>query len=122
MNYKCEHCKMYYAANDGRLLSLLPRDVSSTYPVLPKYASGLFHLHEDLSDDLESLMRTYANGKFVSGKLYRKLGLIFTRKVQTYLARSPTRPFVSYEAFPAGSRHQRLLRLASTLMTPNTAR
>ena len=102
MNYKCEHCKTCYAANDGRLLSLLPSDISSTYPVLPKYASGLFHLHKDLSDDLDILMRTYANGKFVSGKLYRKLGVIYTRKVQTYLARSPTRPFISYEAFSGG--------------------
>jgi hypothetical protein len=102
MNYKCEHCKTCYAANDGRLLSLLPRDVASAYPVLPKYASGYFHIHQDLSDDLESLMKTYANGKFISTKLHRKMGVVFTRKLETYLARSPTRSFISYEAFSGG--------------------
>jgi hypothetical protein len=45
MNYKCEHCKTCYAANNGRLLSLLPSDVSSAYPVLPRYAAGQFHPH-----------------------------------------------------------------------------
>ena len=102
MNYKCEYCKTCYTANDGRLLSLLPSDVASTYPVLPRYASGLFHLHRDLSDDVDSLMKTYANGKFVSTKLHRKMGIVFTRKVQTYLARSPKHPFVSYDQFSGG--------------------
>ena len=102
MNYKCESCKTCYPANDGRLLSLLPPDVAAAYPVLPRYASGQFHLHTDLSDDVDLLMRTYANGKFVSSKLHRKLGVAYTRKADTYICRSPTRGFVSYDAFTGG--------------------
>jgi hypothetical protein len=83
MNYKCESCNTCYAANDGRLLSVLPRDVAAAYPVLPRYASGQFHLHTDVLDDMELLMKTYANGKFVSSKLHRKLGVVYTRKVET---------------------------------------
>ena len=102
MNYKCEACKTCYAANDGRLLSVLPPDIAEAYPVLPMYASGHFHLQTDLSDDVELLMKTYANGKFVSSKLHRKLGLIYTRKARTYYLQSPTSGFVSYEAFTGG--------------------
>jgi hypothetical protein len=102
MNYKCESCTTCYAANDGRLLSVLLPDVRCAYPVLPRYASGQFHLHTDLSDDVDLLMKTYANGKFVSSKLHRKMGVLYTRKVDTYICRSPTRGFVSYEAFTGG--------------------
>jgi hypothetical protein len=102
MNYKCEFCKTAYAANDGRLLSVLPAPVAAAYPVLPRYAAGQFHLHRDLSDDVEQLLRTYASGKFVSGKLHRKLGVVYARKVETYLSLSPTRGFVSYDAFTGG--------------------
>jgi hypothetical protein len=70
--------------------------------VLPKYASGHFHIHQDLSDDLEILMKTYASGKFISTKLHRKMGVVFTRKLETYLASFPTRSFISYEAFSGG--------------------
>jgi hypothetical protein len=102
MNYKCESCMTCYAANDGRLLSILPADVAAAYPVLPRYAAGQFHLQKDLSDDVELLMKTYANGRFISSKLHRKLGVEYTRKVETYLCRSPTRGFMSYEAFTSG--------------------
>jgi hypothetical protein len=102
MNYKCESCTTCYAANDGRLLSLLPPDVAAAYPVLPRYASGQFHLHTDVSDDVDLLMKTYANGNFISNKLYRKLGIAYTRKTGTYLCRSPTRAFVSFNAFTGG--------------------
>ena len=102
MNYKCESCKTCYAANDGRLLSVLPRDVAAAYPVLPRYASGQFHLDTDMADDVELLMKTYANGTFVSSKLHRKLGIVYARKVETYLSRLPTRGFVSYDAFTGG--------------------
>jgi hypothetical protein len=103
MHYKCEHCKTLYVANDGRLLSVLLPDVASAYPVFLRYPYGQFHLHTDVSDDLDLLMRTYANGKkFVSSKLCRKLGVAYTRKVESYLCRSPTRGFVSYDAFTGG--------------------
>jgi hypothetical protein len=102
MNYKCENCNTCYAAKDGRLLSVSPRDVAAAYPVLPRYASGQFHLNTDVLDDLELLVKTYANGKFVSSKLHCKLGIVYTRKVKTYLCRSPTCGFVSYEAFTGG--------------------
>ena len=102
MNYKCESCNSCYAANDGRLLSVLPFDVADAYPVLPKFASGQFHLDADLSDDVELLMKTYANGKFVSTKLHRKLGVAYTRKIKTYLSRPQTRRFLSYDEFTGG--------------------
>ena len=103
MKYQCLHCKTRYHANDGRLLSLLPADVASAYPVLPRYAAGgSFHLHRDLSDDVESLMKTYANGEYISNKLHRKIGIVFTRTLHTYLARSPKQPFVSIEDFLGG--------------------
>ena len=74
INYKCENCSTCYAANDGRLLSLLPSPVAAAYPVLPRYASGQFHLHRDVSNNVELLMKTYTNGKFVSKKFHGKLG------------------------------------------------
>ena len=75
-----------YAANDGRLLSLLPAHVRSTYPVDPIYATGSFHLHKDLTFDLEILMKTYANAQFVSNKLYKKIGAEYTNKALTYMS------------------------------------
>jgi hypothetical protein len=95
MNYKCESCDTNYQANYGRLLLLLPPDVAGLYPVLPRYASGQFHLHRDVSDDVELLMKTYANGKFVSKKLYGKLGIVHSRKAKTYLSPSPKRRWIS---------------------------
>ena len=102
MRYQCPHCKTRYQANDGRLLSLLPADVASAYPVLPRYAAGPFHLHRDLSDDVESLMKTYANGDYISNKLHRKIGIVYTRALETYLSRSPKQPFVSFDKFLGG--------------------
>ncbi len=91
MTYKCHTCTDLYKANDGRILADLHPDVAKAYPVLPKYASGTFHLHRNLSDDVEPLMRTYANSKFFSEKLYRKMNIEYTHKVKTYLSLAPTR-------------------------------
>ena len=102
MNYECQHCNITYAANDGRLLSLLPAHVRSIYPVDPIYASGSFHLHKDLTFDLEILMKTYANGKFVSGKLYRKIGKEYTEKLQTYLSQGADQDFISFQDWNSG--------------------
>lgn len=99
MNYHCEKCKTTYAANDGRLLAMLQPHVSSCYPVLPIFASGPFHFHQDFSDDLDSLMKTYANAKFVSERMHRKMGLSFERKVHTYLSQLPKLPFLSIKDF-----------------------
>jgi hypothetical protein len=49
------------------VLSVLPSDVAAAYPVLPRYASGQFHLHTDVSDDVDLLMKTYANGTYQFG-------------------------------------------------------
>ena len=72
MQYKCKHCNVTYAGNDGRVLATLPPHVAAAYPVIPSYASGMFHFHQNLTDDLEITMRTYANAKFIRDKLYRK--------------------------------------------------
>jgi hypothetical protein len=97
MKYKCESCKSTMYSNDGRLLSSLPAHVRAAYPVEPKYASGTFHFHRDLTSDLELLLRTYANARFVSNKLYRKLGQQYTTVVDTYLSKNCTSKFPSFE-------------------------
>ena len=103
MDYDCPVCKAKYKANDGRLLSLLPAHVRNTYPVLPRYATGSFHLHIDLTDDVEDLMKTYANAGFVSTKLHRKMGKKFVRKVESYLSKNPKYPFLDFETFHGGN-------------------
>jgi hypothetical protein len=76
------------------------------YPVDPTYASGGFHLHVDLTDDLELLMKTYANGAFVSKKLHHKIGIQYTRKVDAYLSKVNNQPraadFISFDEFCRG--------------------
>lgn len=104
MQYKCENCNWYYNANDGTLMLLLPSDVAATYPVLPKYATGTFHLHKDVSNDLEVLMRTTASAKFVSDKMYHKMNNEYTHKVNTYLSHSLKKPVPTMKQF-AGMTH-----------------
>jgi hypothetical protein len=99
MSYKCLKCKSTYKANDGELLQLLPAYARSIYPVKPRYASGKFHLHQDLTDDLDLLMKTYANPRFISNKMYRKFNARYTDKVASYLSKNPTQDFVSYDEF-----------------------
>jgi hypothetical protein len=56
MNCKCEFCDASHAANDGWLLSVLPPDIADACKVLPRNATGNFHLLRDVSDDMELLM------------------------------------------------------------------
>jgi hypothetical protein len=46
--------------------------------------------------------KAYVNGKFVSEKLHGKLGIVHSRKAETYLSRSPKRRWISYDAFTGG--------------------
>ena len=101
MKYKCKTCQTQYAANDGRLLSLLPPCIREIYPVAPRYATGAFHFNEALTDNLEDLMVTYASANYVSKQLYRRLDTEYERKVRTYFSKSPCLPFLSYEEFTA---------------------
>ena len=78
MNYKCKKCEMTYTANDGRILASLPSYLRNLYPVDPVYCSGTFHFHRDLSDDLDLLMKTYANASFIGKKLHQKIGIQYT--------------------------------------------
>ena len=103
MTYKCQTCDNLYQANDGRILAGLPPPVRRAYPVLPKYATGTFHLHRDFTDDMEPAMRTYANGKFVSEKLYRKMHIDYTRKVETYLSLAPTKQVPAKHHYTGGT-------------------
>jgi hypothetical protein len=102
--YKCVSCRSSMLANDGRmLLYSLPCHIQSAYPVQPKYANGLFHFNDDLTFDLElCLMRTYANARFVSNKLYRKIGRQYTNMVKTYLSRNTKSKFPSMKAWSGG--------------------
>jgi hypothetical protein len=95
MNYKCSSCNICYAANDGRLLSMLNPAVAAAYPVMPTYAAGTFHLHRDFTDFLEPLMRTYGNGPLISSMVYRKMGIQYTRSAETYIARGSKANFIS---------------------------
>jgi hypothetical protein len=81
---------------------LLPPDVAGAYPVLPRYTSGQFHLHRDKPDDVELLMNTFANRKFVSKTFRGKLGIVHSRKAETYLSRSPECKWISFVAFTSG--------------------
>lgn len=102
MQYKCMKCGVILGANDGRVLAILPAAVRAIYPTDPKYSTGTFHFHLDLSDDLEALMKTYANARFVGNKLYQKLGLQYTRKVDSYLSLKPAQDYVSFLEFRRG--------------------
>ena len=102
MHYKCEKCQSRFQGNDGRILANLPEYASGSYPVLPRYASGTFHLHQDLTDDLESVMRTYGNAKMFSESMYKKIGTHYTRRVQAYLSKNPSLPFLSFQDFSSG--------------------
>ncbi len=74
---------------------MLNQGIASTYPVDPIYSSGTFHFDQDLSDNLESLTRIYANATFVSEKLYCKIGQEYEQKAYTYLSRLPKTTVVS---------------------------
>jgi hypothetical protein len=102
MTYKCPACGVIRGANDGQILAILPAHIRQIYPCDPKYCHGTFHFNVDLTDDLELLMCTYANASFVGKKLGRKLGLQYTRKVETYFSQNPSHPFLSFDAFIAG--------------------
>ena len=86
MKYKCQLCNVIISANNGRLLQSLPSNIRQVYPVEPRFAHGRFHFAISASDDLQFLMRTYANAKFVSETYFRKLGLQYMRMCESYLA------------------------------------
>jgi hypothetical protein len=92
-------CGVILGVNDGRLLSILPAAAREIYPTDLKYSTGTFHFHLDLSNNLEALMKTYANARFVGNKLYRKLGLQYTRKVDSYLSLKPPQDYISFLEF-----------------------
>ena len=105
MNYKCTRCEATIPANDQQLLQNLPPLVRSLYPVHPRYAgSRSYHLHQDLTFDLELLLKTYANAKFFSEKLFKRIGQQYTDKLETYLCptRQSTKPFPPMVEFTNG--------------------
>ena len=102
MKYKCPACNAKFKANDGRILCELPAHVAEAYPVTPHCATGNFHLKNTVTDDLEKIMKTYANAPFISRNFYRKLNLQYTRKVETYFSKKPSIPFLSINVFTGG--------------------
>jgi hypothetical protein len=86
MNYKCEACGSAFLANDGRILHQLDPHVREPCEVEPKHAEGTFHFNMDLTDNLESLMKTCANGRHMGKNMLRKLGLKHERKIASYLS------------------------------------
>ena len=97
MTYKCNKCKKHVKANDGRLLHLLSPHIRETYPVLPRYAQGQFHLRTDLSDAVDSVMKTYGNAEFVSRQMVAQQGRFYERKALSYLSMDVIHPYPDYE-------------------------
>ena len=90
MKYRCQggKCKQnIVTANDSKLLISLPAHVRQCYPVDPHWAHGAFHFSKDLSDDLDSLMKTYANGEFFSKNLLHKAARQYLRVIDSYLSK-----------------------------------
>jgi hypothetical protein len=109
MNCKCEACGSAFLANDGRILHQPDPHVHEPCEVEPKHAEGTFHFNMDLTDNLESLMKTHVNGRHMGKNMLRKLGLKCERKIASYLSQfgriSPVmRPVEppSFEAFSRG--------------------
>ena len=99
MTYKCKKCKRHVKANDGRLLHLLDAHVRETYPVQPRYAQVLFHLNTELSDIVDSVMKTYGNAEFVSCQMVAQQGRFCQRKVHSYLSMDVIHPYPDYETW-----------------------
>jgi hypothetical protein len=86
MNCKCEACGSAVLANDGPILHQLDPRIREPHEVEPKCAKGTFHFNVDLTDNLESLMKTCANGPHMGKNMLRKLGLKHERKIVSYLS------------------------------------
>ena len=99
MTYKCQKCNKHVKANDGRLLHLLDAHVRDTYPVLPRYAHGQFHFNTELSDIVDSVMKTYGNAEFVSRQMVAQQGRFYQRKVLSYLSMDVLHPYPDYETW-----------------------
>ena len=99
MTYKCQKCNKHVKANDGRLLHLLDAHVRDTYPVLPRYAHGQFHFNTELSDIIDSVMKTYGNAEFVSRQMVAQQGRFYQRKVLSYLSMDVLHPYPDYETW-----------------------
>jgi hypothetical protein len=90
MHHTCGLCDTGYLANDARTLNQLDPHMREPCKVDPKRADGTFHFNMDLTDNMEDLLKTHANGAFVGKKLHRKLGKQHARKVETHLSQFPS--------------------------------
>ena len=90
MKYVCNICEETCNANDGRLLSRLPVEVASCYPVKPRYTCGsdndrcFFQLSVELSEDLEDNILTYANAAVFSRKIWKRVLREYERRLLDY--------------------------------------
>lgn len=99
MSYKCQNCRQMFTSNDGRLLVTLKPSIREAYPVEPRYAEGTFHLHQQATDDMEAIFKTYGNGDFFCKKLYRSSALQFERKILSYISLGHEMSYVDYETW-----------------------
>jgi hypothetical protein len=87
MNCKCEaSCSSSFLANDGQILAQLDPHIRELRKVKPKHADGKFHFNVDLTDNLENLMKTCANGPFMGENILQKLGVQHERKIDSHLS------------------------------------
>ena len=75
-----------FLSNDRRVLHIQLAYLKEVYPVEPKFCSGSFHFDLGLTDDMQALMKTYANGSFISKEINRKMNIQYTRKLGAYLS------------------------------------
>ena len=92
MMYRCEddQCSKNnkpIKANSAELLASLPAYMRQNYPVDPQYAQGEWHITREGTDELDSVMKTYANGEFYSKKMLQTAGRQYTRMVESYYSR-----------------------------------
>jgi hypothetical protein len=97
MQYKCKRCNVNIPGNSGIILNSLPAHIRQAYPVEPQFATGSFHLATEISDDLDSMMKTYCNAEYISRHLHLAQAKRYERAIENFMSLSPS---ASYPSFP----------------------
>ena len=99
VTYQCNACKSNFSSNDGRILQVLPAWLRQQYPVAPRYAVGAFHLDQEYSQILESMMVSTSSATQFSKLLFKKFNCAYVDKVESYLSMQPAIPYIDTQGF-----------------------